>query len=142
MNKSMIAKYSLQFIALCHIGVGLMLPILVSSDIFDAYLKNISHLSTLVSEESQRANKALIALFGPTIASWGALFLILTNIGISRLSRSAFYLLLVSLLVWAVYDSLVSFLFGINVNIAINAIVFTAMLIPLLILKPRNHRPH
>lgn len=129
----------LYFIAIAHIGIGISLPLLVVSGAFDSYVDYFHQITMAqLDQPSLRSEKVLIALFGPTIASWGLLFLILVHFGIKQLSRFSYAILVTAILSWAIYDSLISYWFSLNINLAINILAFSAILIPLSIIRFRR----
>lgn len=128
----------LYFMVIAHIVSGISIPVLVFSGAFDGYVDYFHHNVTSLAGASIRSEKALIALFGPTIASWGFLFLILVHHGIDKLSRFAYACLVCAILSWAIYDSLISYWFSIHMHLAINALAFTALLIPITLLRFRH----
>lgn len=128
----------LYFMALAHIVSGISLPLVVFSGAVDGYVDYFHHTTMAVTSDAMASEKVLIALFGPTIASWGFLFLILVHRGIDKLSRFAYACLISAILSWAVYDSLISYWFSLHLHIAINALAFAALLIPLTLLRFRH----
>jgi hypothetical protein len=77
----------------------------------------------------------LMVLFGPTIASWGVLFLFAINSGFARPSPQAWWFMLLACIVWAPYDSILSLHHGIYLNAIINAVAFVMIVVPLLMVK-------
>jgi len=124
--------------ALAHICIGVLMPILVFIGGFDGYISAINPLLANADYNAILTIKGLIALFGPTIASWGVLFFILVNSGLSHLSRSKYYLLLLALLTWAIYDSFISILINFTINVAINGIALILLIIPAYVLRPKE----
>jgi len=138
MPSTKILNLFLYFMAIAHIISGISIPLLVFSGAFDSYADYFHQSVTSLAGASIRSEKALIALFGPTIASWGFLFLILVHHGVDKLSRFAYACLVAALLSWAIYDSLISYWFSLHMHLAINALAFAALLIPITLLRFRH----
>jgi hypothetical protein len=127
----------LQTIAILHVMVGLCFPWIVDSPLFDHYKQHL-YLAFNTSEEySGQQTSFLIAIFGPTIASWGVLFLYAVNSGFARPSPQAWWFMFAACLVWAPYDSIFSLQYGIYLNAIINAVAFVMMTTPLLLVRKR-----
>ena len=139
MKYTIIAKYSLYIIALGHVVIGISIPLLVATGGFDAYVHSLNSAIAVPSQDAVNVQKALIALFGPTIASWGILFFLVLKLGIENSSRALFALLLASILCWAIYDSMLSLYFEFYPNLYINFLASILIFIPLLVLKRRIH---
>lgn len=139
MKSKVIAKNFLYFMALCHIGIGLALPILVYSGATDTYIAYLNATETTALPSAVRfAEKSLIALFGPTIASWGMLFLLIIKHDLISTSRTAFLWMTVSCLGWAAYDSVISASAGYYLHVLLNTVVLGALIIPLFMLRARS----
>jgi hypothetical protein len=76
-----------------------------------------------------------MAIFGPTIASWGVLFLYAVNSAFSRPSPQAWWFMFTACLVWAPYDSIFSLQHGIYLNAIFNAVALVLIMTPLLLLR-------
>lgn len=127
----------LQVIAILHFMVGLCFPWIVESPLFDYYKQHL-HLAFNTSEElSGQQASFLMAIFGPTIASWGVLFLYAVNSGFARPSPQAWWYMFAACLTWAPYDSIFSLRHGIYINAIINAVAFVMMMTPLLLVRKR-----
>jgi len=124
-------KLFLQLIAIAHIIGGILLPFLVNTSLFETY-------NTLVYQalgfDATRANSEinfLLGLFGPTIASWGVLFLYVVTSAFRNMDQKGWWAIFLCCLAWAPYDSLLSIQKGIYINALINLISALAILIPL-----------
>jgi hypothetical protein len=124
-------KIFLQLIAIAHIIGGILLPFLVNTALFQTY--NILVYQSL-GFDTTRANPEinfLIGLFGPTIASWGVLFLYVVTSAFKNRDQKGWWAIFLCCLAWAPYDSLLSIQKGIYINALINLISALAILIPL-----------
>ena len=128
-------KSFLQAIAIFHVIVGLCFPWIVDFPLFDYYKQHL-HLAFNTNPEStgQQAD-FLITIFGPTIASWGVLFLYAVNSGFSRPSPHAWWFMIAACVAWVPYDSIYSLQHGIYLNAIINAIAFVMIVTPLLLVR-------
>ena len=128
------AKTFLQLIAIAHILGGLLLPFLVNTSLFAVY--NSRLYQTLGFGQELRANvNFLTGIFGPTIASWGVLFLYVISTAFENPDKRGWWAIFFSCVVWAPYDSLLSIQQGIYINALINLIVALAILIPVFITR-------
>jgi len=124
-------KIFLQLIAIAHIIGGILLPFLVNTALFQTY--NILVYQSL-GFDTTRANPEinfLIGLFGPTIASWGVLFLYVVTSAFKNRDQKGWWAIFLCCLAWAPYDSLLSIQKSIYINALINLISALAILIPL-----------
>jgi len=140
----MITNYTkrfLQIIALLHIVVGLCFPWIVESSLFDYYKQHIHLVFNIDQDNANQQASFLIAIFGPTIASWGVLFLFALNSGFAKPTPQAWWAMLLACLVWAPYDSIFSLLNGVYFNAIINAIAFVMIVTPLLIVRKHFFAP-
>ena len=62
-------KLLLQIIAIGHIGVGVLLPILAESIIFVPYVEHLRRVFGVSDSANIELARFLIGLFGPTIVS-------------------------------------------------------------------------
>ena len=125
----------LQIIAMLHIVAGLFFPWIVISAWFGAYRQHVQLVFHAEGIGAMQQAEFLMAIFGPTIASWGVLFLYAVNSAFSRPSPQAWWFMLTACLVWAPYDSVYSLQQGVYLNAYINAVAFVAMMVPLLVAK-------
>lgn len=143
MSKSTIyIKRFLQVIAALHIIVGLFFPWIVDSPLFDHYKQHLHLAFDTDQNVSGQQASFLMAIFGPTIASWGVLFLYAINSGFSRPSPQAWWFMFAACVVWAPYDSIYSLQHGIYLNAIINVVAFVLMMTPLLIVKKHFFSPN
>ena len=139
-TKNFIKRF-LQIIALLHIVVGLCFPWIVESSLFDYYKQHIDQVFNIDQDNARQQASFLIAIFGPTIASWGVLFLFVIYSSFSSPTPQAWWALLLACMVWAPYDSFFSLLNGVYFNAIINAIAFVMMVTPLLIVRKHFFAP-
>jgi len=138
-------KRWLQATALLHILIGLSLPFIVESPLFSVYRDHLHQAfmmeAATYGENTHHQTAFLVGLFGPTIASWGVLFLYVVNSAFARPTPQAWWFMLVACLVWAPYDSVLSLLNGVYLNAIINAVVFPIIVVPLLMVKKHFSPP-
>ena len=70
------AKQFLSLLAILHIIVGLTLPFLVNTRLFNYYNEQMLGAFNTSSIESLELGKFMLGILGPSIASWGVLFFI------------------------------------------------------------------
>lgn len=129
------AKIFLQLIAIVHIIGGILLPFLVNTSLFETYNTLVYQaLGFDVTRKNSEIN-FLIGLFGPTIASWGVLFLYVVTSAFKRLDQKGWWAIFLCCLAWAPYDSLLSIQKGIYVNALINLVSAVAILTPLFVVR-------
>lgn len=124
-------KIFLQLIAVTHIIVGILLPFLVNSALFATYNSLLYEALGFDTTSRHAEINFLIGLFGPTIASWGVLFLYVVTTAFKHPEKKGWWTIFLCCLLWAPYDSLLSIQKGIYVNALINLISSLAILIPL-----------
>ena len=140
-------KRVLQTIAIAHIVGGFCFPWIVQSELFSAYHEHLQRAFNVNAEnygenyaKNNGANAAqqatfLMAIFGPTIASWGILFLFAVNSGFARPTPQAWWFMFAACVAWAPYDSIFSLQHGVYLNAIINGIAFPVIVGPLLLVK-------
>jgi hypothetical protein len=121
----------LQLIAIGHITGGILLPFLVNTQLFSTYNTLVNQALGFETTGKNADINFLIGLFGPTIASWGALFLYVVNTAFKNLDKGGWWTIFASCIVWAPYDSLLSIQKGIYINGLINLFSALMILIPL-----------
>jgi hypothetical protein len=134
LSKNYIKRF-LKAIAMFHIIVGLCFPWIVESPLFSQYREHLHLVFNIHQDNAKQQASFLMALFGPTIASWGVLFLFAINSGFARPSPQAWWFMLLACIVWAPYDSILSLHHGIYLNAIINAVAFVMIVVPLLMVK-------
>lgn len=113
----------LSWIAGLHVAGGLGLPfLLLRTDWLDRWLP-------LQGDDARLA----LALFGPTVASWGAMMFFLVQQGLRKQQRWAADALIVGILVWAPLDAALCWKYGLSAGLWLDALAAPAILIPALI---------
>jgi hypothetical protein len=113
----------LTWLALLHVMVGLALPLV---------LMRTAWLDTALPVGDANARLAF-AVFGPTVASWGALMFFLVQFGLRQNQRWAADALIVGVLVWAPLDAALCWQHGWIAAVALDAAALLAILVPALI---------
>ncbi len=129
-------KKFLQLIACLHIVGGILLPFLVDTAVFTGYLQHLAHAFKLENKGAGAEIRFLVGLLGPTIASWGILFLFAINTGFANPNPRAWWFIVIACTVWAPYDSGISLTHGVYLNAIFNCIVYVCIMIPMLIVRP------
>jgi hypothetical protein len=124
-------KRWLQLIAISHILLGLLLPVLVQFDLLLPYFQFMAHTFAVNEHENIALMRFLIGIFGPTVASWGVLFWAVVTQSFMLRSKSGWWLMMAASVVWAVYDSVFSAVYGLWIHAVLNGAVFLAIVIPL-----------
>jgi len=128
-------KFFLQLIAIAHITGGILLPFLVNTPLFRTYNTLVYQALGFDTASTNPEINFLIGLFGPTIASWGVLFLYVVTSAFRNLDQKGWWTIFLCCLVWAPYDSLLSIQMGIYVNALINLVSALAILTPLFVVR-------
>ncbi len=134
-NRMKIIKKFLQLIAFLHVVGGILLPFLVETPVFNVYLQHLAHAFNFENKGAGVEIRFLVGLLGPTIASWGILFLFAINTGFANPGPRAWWFIVIACIVWAPYDSWISLNHGVYLNAIFNCIVFVCIMIPMLIVK-------
>ena len=124
-------KIFLQMIAIAHIVGGIFLPFLVNTPLFATYNSLLYQALGFEASGQNAEINFLIGLFGPTIASWGVLFLYVVSTAFKNPDKKGWWAIFLCCVAWAPYDSLLSIQKGIFINALINLISALAILIPL-----------
>ena len=128
-------KNWLKIVAIAHIIGGLLLPVVVHLEIVQPYFRLMADTFALNQHQDLLFLQFMVGIFGPTIASWGVLFFGIVSYAFSQPNKGVWYLMIAACVVWAVYDSVYSSLFGLWINAVINAIAFLSIVIPLFIVR-------
>lgn len=123
-----------------HIALGVVFAFSAYLPLTQGYL---DYLSASISNSPPAAEfegllRTQVALFGPTVASWGILFctlVILYRHSQQRLIKPALY---AALIVWSVLDSAISLSFDLNLHAYLNSAVALSLALPLYWLKPHR----
>jgi hypothetical protein len=125
----------LQLIALAHIAGGILLPFLVNTQLFSTYTTQVNQALGFETTGKIAEINFLIGLFGPTIASWGVLFLYVVTTAFKNPDKRGWWTIFVCCILWAPYDSILSIQREIYINALINLISALTILIPLFMAK-------
>lgn len=80
------------------------------------------------AEKASEEIKFLMAVFGPTIASWGVFFYALVKAFFRSPALGTWWALVMSIVVWAPMDSALSIYYGLYPAVALNAAVASLFL--------------
>jgi hypothetical protein len=128
-------------IAIIHIIGGILLPFLVNTSLFETYNSLVYQALGFDTTKSNTEINFLIGLFGPTIASWGVLFLYVVTSAFQRLDQKGWWAIFLGCLAWAPYDSLLSIQKGIYINALVNLVSALAILTPLFVVRKYFFNP-
>lgn len=84
----------------------------------------------------------LIGILGATMAGWGIMMLYLIKHPLQNKERWAWNAIFISMIVWFTIDSFISFHYGANFNLLINALLFLQFLAPLLVIRSSMVKIH
>ena len=123
-----------------HITLGLLLAFTAHTPLlqpyFDYLLASVS--TELPAPEFQTLLKSMVQLFGPTVASWGALFTLLILLYRQHGHGWIKYGLYAALLIWCVLDSLISARHGLVIHVYLNLSTALLIALPLFFLVPKR----
>jgi hypothetical protein len=131
----------LQLIAIAHIAGGILLPFLVNTRLFSTYNSLVNQALGFETTGKNVDINFLIGLFGPTIASWGVLFLYVVTKVFKNPDKKGWWAIFASCILWAPYDSLLSIQKGIYINGLINLFSALMILIPLFMARKYFFHP-
>jgi hypothetical protein len=132
----------LSIIALGHMMAGIALPFIAFSSIFDIYAAAIRESffgGAPIPPETEAFQRWIVALFGPTVASWGVLMAYVVRAGTRTNDPSYWHALLLSVLAWAPADIAISLIhdFWIHVIVDLVAIIIIAIPVFIILVKKR-----
>lgn len=128
-------KTILMVIATGHIIGGLLLPVIVHTPVFAGYQQHLINVLAITNPGSVEGIQFLVAILGPTIASWGILFFAAVKHAFARPTPESWWTIAIASSIWAIYDSCLSLYYGVFWNAGLNLIVFICIMIPLLTVK-------
>jgi hypothetical protein len=140
MNK--ILETWLLFVAVAHVVAGLAVPFIAYSGAFDFYAMQLAAAfwgGGPVPLEAENFQRWIVALFGPTVASWGVLMIFLVRAGMRTQERWPWHALLLAILVWAPADIVISLMYDFWPHLAIDAIAIAGIAVPALMLSLRKN---
>lgn len=130
-----LARRFLQLYALAHLVGGLLLPWMVGTALFSDYNRALAQAFHVSDAATSAQARFLTGLMGPTVASWGLLFFMLAQEAFARPTRRLWWGMVLAGLLWAPYDSFLSWQNGIYLNVVINLLSLTALLVPLWLVR-------
>lgn len=138
--KASTAKQFLSLLAILHIIVGLILPFMVNTWLFDYYNEKMLAAFNTSSIESLELGKFMVGILGPSIASWGVLFLFLVQHAYRTGFSSAWFTMIIAIVVWSLYDMALSIIAGVYLNVLIDIFVMALLLVPLIMTKSHFYK--
>ena len=127
------SKVILYLTAWLHIVGGALLPFLVHVDPVSKIIQQ-----SLAGTAAQHGAVFWVGVFGPTVASWGVLFLCLLNIYFAQVSMQVWRSLILAVLLWGVVDTSYCLLSGVPQALLSNIPAMLLLLLPLLINHPKR----
>lgn len=127
------SKAILYTMAWLHIIGGALLPFINQFDVAIDFVN-----SNLAGTAAQPGAVFWIGVFGPTVASWGVLFLCLLNIYFTQPSVAVWRSLLLAVLLWGLMDTSYCLLHDVPQALWTNIPALLLLLIPLLVVRPRR----
>ncbi len=121
----------IQIIAIAHIVLGIALPFLGKIDFVGNLLVDEIFPGIELSEIAHTQAAYIISLFGPTVASWGILLLILSNSFFAEPTREKWFGLFAAVLVWYIGDTSYSLMHDVKAALFLNSSVAVSLLIPI-----------
>jgi hypothetical protein len=120
----------LQLIGWSQVIGGMSLPWLLRSDLMSNYVAHVFQALQL-PPEAQPAALILMSFLGPTIASWGVLFLFMVQTTLPSKTPKPMLFLCTALLAWAPLDIWLSWQARIYHNIWLDLLIVTAIVPPM-----------
>ena len=114
-----VVKRILLALALAHIVAGFALTFLPFAPSAHAQLVRV------IFGEGKGSSEVLflVSVFGPTVASWGILFYSLTTSFFRNPTACSWRALVLSIFVWAPFDSALCIYYGLKFAVAFNAVI-------------------
>ena len=129
-------------VAIGHILAGFALPFIAYSSAFDYYADHIREIfwaGQFVPAEAEMFQRWIVALFGPTVASWGVLMAYLVYTGTRSNNQWPWNVLLLAVMVWAPADMLISLMHDFWLHVYIDIVAVVAIAVPALILRTNTY---
>ena len=123
--------FIIKLVAIVHIVLGMLLPFLAQTEIVASLLVDAMFIDIALSHEAHLQAAYIIALFCPTVASWGILLLVLFLSFIESPSKQKWLGLIAAVLVWYIGDSIYSLINGVATAFLLNSLVAISLLMPL-----------
>lgn len=129
----------LMFLGISHVLLGVLFAVLANTSLFSSYLQYLFECFKITSTANQdNLLGTMLQLFGVTVASWGVLFSIAVRqywYGGEAWVKKGVCL---AIIIWLFLDSGISLYWGIDAHAYLNSVVGLAMLLPMLMLKPKS----
>jgi hypothetical protein len=129
-------------VAFGHIVAGVALPFVAFSSGFDFYAERIREsfwCGALVPPEAEAFQRWIVALFGPTVASWGVLMAYLVRAGTRTKDLWPWNALLLSLLAWAPADIAISLTRDFWLPVVIDLFAVLIIAVPALMIRAQKN---
>lgn len=120
----------LQMIGWSHVIGGISLPWLLRSDLMSNYVAHVFQALQL-PPEAHPAALTLMSFLGPTIASWGVLFLFMVRTTLRDKASTPMVFLCLSIIAWAPMDIWLSLQAGIYLNVWLDLLLIAAIVPPM-----------
>ena len=120
------SKKVLYLLAYIHILGGVILPVAC----FHSDVANIIN-QTLLNTQAETGAVFWMGVFGPTVASWGVLFLCLLNVYFAKPDMQVWKYLVLSVLLWGVLDTTYCLIQGVPQVLWSNIPALALLLVPL-----------
>jgi hypothetical protein len=128
-------------VALGHIVAGAALPLVAFSRGFDLYAERIRESfwgGALVPPEAEAFQRWIVALFGPTVASYGVLMAYLVRAGMRTNDPWPWNAVLLSLLAWAPADIAISLMRDFWLHVVIDLFAVLIIAVPALMIRAQK----
>lgn len=128
-------------VALGHIVAGLALPFVAFSSGFDLYAERIRESfwgGAIIPPEADAFQRWILALFGPTIASYGVLMAYLVRAGMRTNDPWPWNAILLSLLAWVPADIAISLMREFWLHVVIDLLAIVIIAVPALMLRAQK----
>jgi hypothetical protein len=134
-------KKWLLLVAIGHVAAGVALPFVALSGNFDFYAEKIRYSfwnGIPVPPEAEAFERWIVALFGPTIASWGVLMAYLVRAGMRTDEPWPWDGLLISLLALTPADIAISLMHDYWLHVIVDLSVVFIIAVPALMIRLRR----
>lgn len=122
---------------------GVMMALLSGTPLFDLFNRQIDPVfwgANAVDGATEQFQHWLYGVWGATIAGWGIILTYIARIPFRKKERWAWNALVFGILVWYVLDTALSFLYGVNFNVAFNTTILILAGLPILFTR-KDFRP-
>jgi hypothetical protein len=125
-------------IAWLHLAIGLAIPFIAHSGLFDPYsalLQQAFWPGQTVPPETLAFQRWIVSLFGPTLASVGVVMIFLVRAGIRSAETWPWNAILAALAVWAPGDIIISLMKDFWLHVWVDAFALLVIVPPVLWLR-------